>query len=282
MATFDIATLKTITILFIEDEDKTREQEIKVYDKLFKKVYAAKDGLEALDILKEYKDTIDIVITDINMPKMDGFEFIEELNKISEIPVIVTSAYNDPEYLKQAISLGVKEYVIKPITINKIIQYIEKNVVEYRLDKKTKTITKTLMEKSKICEKELEAFINDNKKCMQDLEVSKGIIDKYVPTIIIDKQGIIIEYSNKLLKLLKYEEDELLGKNIESLRDKDHKNVTFQKLMLEAIYKKAAITTTYKLKTKEGKSIEFEIYLTLSYNEEQLVDRYTLYLDPKV
>ena len=282
MATFDIATLKTITILFIEDEEKTREQEIKVYEKLFKKVFAAKDGLEALSILKENKDIIDIVVTDINMPNMDGFEFIQELNKISTIPVIVTSAYNDPEYLKKAISLGVKEYIIKPITINKIVQYIEKNVNEYRLNKKTKDVTKVLIEKSKNYEKELKTFINDHKKCLQDLEIYKSIVDKYVPTIVIDKQGNIIEYSNKLIRLLKYEKDELLGKNIEILRDKNCNNVTFQKLMLEAIYKKAAITTTYKLKTKDDKIIDFEIYLTLSYDENQLVDRYTLYLDPKI
>jgi len=281
MATFDIATLKTIIILFIEDEDKTREQELKVYEKLFKKVFAAKDGMEALGILKEHKDIIDIVITDINMPRMDGFEFVEKLKKITEIPVIVTSAYNDTEYLLKAISLGIKEYIIKPVTINKIIQDIEKNVVEYRLEQKTKNVAKILVEKSKAYENELENLIKDNKKCTQDLEVYKSIVDKYVPTVVIDKQGTIIQYSNKLAKLLKYDKDELLGKNIETLRDKKCKNMTFQKLMLEAIYNKAAITTTYILKTKDDKSVEFEVYITLSYDENQLVNRYTLYLDLK-
>jgi len=282
MASFDIATLKTITILFIEDEEDARIQELNVYERLFKKVYSAKDGLEALNIVKENKNSIDIVIADINMPKMDGFEFIKELKKISDIPIIITTAYNDPEYLKKAITYGVKEYMIKPITINKIVQDIEKNVIEYRLEQKRKNISKILLEKSKTYENELENLIKENKKCMQELQIYKSIVDKYVPTITIDKQGVIIEYSNKLTNILKYKKDELLGKNIEILRDPNCKNVTFQKLMLEAIYKKAAITTTYKLKTKQNSAIDFELYMTLSYDENQLVNRFTLYLDPKI
>jgi two-component system, response regulator YesN len=73
----------------------------------------ASNGKQALKIIKE-NSNIDIVITDINMPVMDGLELMEELNKLGyKMPVIVLSAYNDYKLVRQAFKLGAKDYILK-------------------------------------------------------------------------------------------------------------------------------------------------------------------------
>jgi YesN/AraC family two-component response regulator len=111
MATFDIATLRKITLLYVEDEPDLREVESAVYKKIFKTLLEAKNGLEALELFKQHQNEIDVIITDINMPKMDGLTLTKEIKKISNIPIIITSAHSDPKYTTQAIELGVKKYL---------------------------------------------------------------------------------------------------------------------------------------------------------------------------
>ena len=134
MATFDLGTLKTITILYTEDEKEIRERSLKAYSKLFKTVYAAENGEEALEIFLKYKDEIDIIITDINMPKSSGLDLAKKVLEISDVPIIITSAHTNSDYLLEAISIGVKKYEVKPITLNGIVQDIESIVSQYRKD----------------------------------------------------------------------------------------------------------------------------------------------------
>jgi len=106
--------LKSINVLYVEDEIKISKLTIDVLSKFVKSITSATDGEEGLEFFKKNHNSynskdekIDIVITDINMPNMDGLTMIEEINKInSNIPSIIITAFNDNEFLKRSIDLG--------------------------------------------------------------------------------------------------------------------------------------------------------------------------------
>ena len=278
MATFDIATLRTISILYVEDEDALRKQEIKLYSKLFKDVFEAKDGKDALEIFKKNQDKIDIIITDISMPKLSGLELAKEVQKISNVPIIITTAYTHTEYMLDAIDLGIKKYITKPVTINKIIQDIEKVVIQHKKEANIKDIAKNLLSKTKHDSEELNELIKENKKLEKELLHYKQLADKYIATMVTDKNGIILEVSNKLSDFLQYNEDELLGQSLSLLKD-DTSNNSIQKQMLEAIHTKSTIDSNHNFKRKDNTTLNFNVKMVLFYGEDGLVAGYNFYLD---
>lgn len=111
-------------ILIVDDERRERmglERLIKKY-KYPLEIYQAQNGEEALKLFEEMKvngDKIDILLTDIKMPFMTGIELIEQVRKRGYLPFcIIFSAYGEFEYAQNAISLGVIQYLLKPILLD--------------------------------------------------------------------------------------------------------------------------------------------------------------------
>lgn len=112
--------LNELTLLYIEDDNELREQFVRVLKPRFKKVYEAVDGLQALQMYEEH--SIDVMLVDINLPKIDGLEVIERVRKDDKDTfIIVLSAYSDQEKLLKAIKLGLTEYLIKPVPYEKLL-----------------------------------------------------------------------------------------------------------------------------------------------------------------
>ena len=87
--------------------------------------YEASDGIMALDLLSN--EPIDIVITDIKMPKLDGIGLLTELKKRDfNCPVILLSEFTEFEYARQGIILGAFDYIVKPITNDKLKDVLER------------------------------------------------------------------------------------------------------------------------------------------------------------
>jgi len=106
--------LNESSILLAEDEENVRESFKKVLLLYVNEVYAAKNGEEALELYNKYHPNI--IITDVKMPKLNGLELIKKIReKNYEIPIIVTSAYTDQDFLLESIKLSLIEYVVKPI-----------------------------------------------------------------------------------------------------------------------------------------------------------------------
>ncbi len=107
--------LKNKTILLVEDESVIRNNIAMMLKHFFKSVYTAEDGFEGLD---QYETHLpDIVMTDLKMPNMGGFELLEELRKrSSHAYTIIVSAHTDRDLLIQAIHDGVDRYLVKPLT----------------------------------------------------------------------------------------------------------------------------------------------------------------------
>ena len=120
--------LKNLTILYVEDDQFIQENTVITLEMLQINVIKASDGKEGLERFKE-NDNIDLILTDINMPVMNGLDMIEKINEINnDIPLLITTAHQEAEFLIKAIELGVRSYIMKPIDIYKIIEALIKSI----------------------------------------------------------------------------------------------------------------------------------------------------------
>jgi len=130
----NISILKNITILYAEDEKDLREVTHQILKGFTKKQYIAKDGKEGLELFKEHEKEIDLIITDVNMPKLNGLEMVKEIKKINlNIPIIVATAFSNKEYLLEAIDIGIDKYVLKPVDISKLLQVMSQSLLYHEL-----------------------------------------------------------------------------------------------------------------------------------------------------
>lgn len=149
----NIDVLKNITILYAEDEDDLRDVTVSILKTFTKNQLVAKNGKEAYDIFLKHEDEIDLIITDINMPILNGLDFIKQIKEINvDIPVIVTTAFSNKEYLLEAIDIGVDKYVLKPIDITKLLQAMSQSLIYHELkdlytDKLTKLSNRNKLKK---------------------------------------------------------------------------------------------------------------------------------------
>ena len=103
-----------LNILYVEDEEASRRQLSEIFNLLFNTVDTAFDGEDAFE--KYQIKPYDIIITDINMPRMNGLELIEKIKAQNPSQnIIIISAHNNSEYLLQAIEIGVDSFIIKPL-----------------------------------------------------------------------------------------------------------------------------------------------------------------------
>ena len=119
-----IAKIRSLKLLFVEDEKDLIDIISDTLNKLKLNFVTAYDGIEALEVIEKNQD-IDLVITDINMPNMDGLELIENAKaKYPLLKFVVMSAYTEAEYLERAKALGVEDYLLKPFDFIKFIELI--------------------------------------------------------------------------------------------------------------------------------------------------------------
>lgn len=198
---FNKEFLKKLTILFVEDEEIARKQLYKFLSRLFDNVLVANNGLEAYEIYQENRllgTKIDLILSDINMPIMNGIEMLEKIRiHDNDTPVIFATARTESEHLIKAISLGVNHYALKPIDIEDIIEKIEK-----------------------VCEKKYYEKVLQEKTL--ELEEYLKVINN-VATIYKMDENKNITFANKLflesLGFLKIEE--VLGRSFDDIISKD-------------------------------------------------------------
>lgn len=121
--------LSHLNILYIEDEESIRINIEKTLNLLANEIYSADSVEVASKILKTNR--IDIIISDINLPQMNGIDFIKIIRKMdSKIPVIFLSAFTDKDYLLEATKLKLVDYLVKPIDFGTLYEALNKAVQE--------------------------------------------------------------------------------------------------------------------------------------------------------
>ena len=116
--------MDSIKILVVDDESRMRKL---VKDFLSKKGYIvleAGDGEEAVDIFMNNKD-IGLIILDVMMPKMDGWETCKEIRKFSQVPIIMLTAKSDERDELLGFELGIDEYITKPFSPKILVARVE-------------------------------------------------------------------------------------------------------------------------------------------------------------
>lgn len=117
--------LKDKTALYIEDEYDVLKNISELLSHFFGVFHTASDGELGYQTFLDHK--IDVVLVDIELPKMNGIELIKKIRKIhKEIPIIVISAYTKTDYLLESIELKLDQYIVKPLTSKKIHELLEK------------------------------------------------------------------------------------------------------------------------------------------------------------
>ncbi|MHB8100177.1 MAG: response regulator transcription factor [Sulfuricurvum sp.] len=131
---------KDFNILYVEDDEKLLNTTKELFENYFKTVDVASNGTQALEAYIHYKEvngyTYDLLISDINMPQMNGIELSRNvLMHNPDQSIIIISAHNDSNYLLDAIDMGVSGFIIKPIRherLNAILYKISMAIYDHK------------------------------------------------------------------------------------------------------------------------------------------------------
>lgn len=113
-----------LKIVVIEDDEFLLNKIARVLKREIMSVFTFKNPMEALEKIPELSP--DIIVSDINMPEINGIELYKILKDQNiEIPIILASAFSEPEYFIEAIKLKVKNFIVKPIDLDDLIQELK-------------------------------------------------------------------------------------------------------------------------------------------------------------
>ncbi len=123
-----------LRVLIIEDDEFLLKKIGKVLSREISNIYTFKNPIEVLNNIETIKP--DIIISDINMPEMTGIDMYKKLKQLNlNIPIILASAFSEPEYFIEAIKLKVKKFILKPIDLDELLEELkqfEKEIIDTR------------------------------------------------------------------------------------------------------------------------------------------------------
>jgi len=112
------------TLLYVEDEAPIRMVTKMFLEPYFREIFEAEDGEKAFKVYE--KENPDVIITDIEMPKMNGLDFCRKVrDRDKETPIIITTAYTSVEYLLEAVSLKLIKYLGKPLKEEELFESLK-------------------------------------------------------------------------------------------------------------------------------------------------------------
>ncbi len=237
--------LKTLTILYVEDDTSIKNSLGAILSKVFGDVIICSDGDEGLAQFKNYikeNKTIDAIVSDINMPRMNGIDMVKSIREIdSEVPVLFTTAHGESNYLMEAIKLKVAHYALKPIDINELLKQI-----------------------GELCS------IEHNKKLLikKSAEITHyvSIMDDLASIVKIDTQGNIVHVNTLLQTISGYSKEELLKMNIADLF---HQNSTLKNYneLIKTIGDEDSYKGKIKFVSKNGEPFYLNTTILAQYND---------------
>ncbi|MGA1939697.1 EAL domain-containing protein [Arcobacter sp. YIC-310] len=224
-----IENAKNIKVLYAEDEHLTRDTIEDLLNIIFNEVLVAKDGEEALEIFKA-NDDIDLLITDINMPKINGLELLKITKELKpELATIIVSAHSESKFMLNAIKLSVDNFIVKPLDAMQLFDVIKK------------AIEKTVLRKQ-------------NQRNLMILKQYQEITNKSSIISKTDASGVITFVNDNFCEISGYSQEELIGKNHNVVRHPDNPKELFKELWTTIKIKKEPWSGIIKNLAKDGKS----------------------------
>lgn len=195
---------RQLTLLYVEDNDDARIGGLFILEELFGKVIVANDGEEGLKKFQEH--SVDVVMTDVNMPKMNGLEMVNAIRLLNaQTPILILSAYNESGYFIESIRQGVDGYLLKPIDMKQLLETLGR------------VIEKLILKK-------------DRDKLQDLLMQYTDVTDKSAIVCKTDTRGVITYVNDEFCSISGFERDELVGKRHSKIRHSEMGDEFFKEL----------------------------------------------------
>lgn len=257
-----------LDILYVEDDTALLQETSNILEKIFNSVDTASSGAEGL--LKFTQNSYDLVITDIEMPELNGLEMSQKIKEIDpQIPIVVISAYSNSSYLIEAINIGINYYVLKPIllpqllsTLHSVVELIENRRVVFECYQKE--VQESIRESNEklfhamtmaspnpviICDGRYLAFYND---------AFGRLFDESELRLLKDEESQFLHFLEAKISV-----DQLFTSEGEFVEDLDFMNID------------DGVAIKLSLKTKLGTKIYLLIKNTLAIDEEKAMLMFT-------
>jgi PAS domain S-box-containing protein len=223
-----IENTSDIKLLYVEDNVQARIPTLAVLSEFFTNIVVAVDGKDGVTKYNENK--IDLIITDINMPNLDGLDMIEAIRKTNkDIGILLLSAYSDIEYFRRSIQLEVDGYLLKPIDITQFLELMNK-----------------IVEKIEI-RQELKENLNFLEQ-YQSIANQKSMISKT------DLRGVITYANDMFCSVSQYSREELIGKDQNIIRHADNPSSLFKEIWNTIKVQKQTWKGVLRNRAKDGSS----------------------------
>ena len=205
---FNKEFLKTLTVLYVEDDESIRTSLTNIFKKVFAETIVCIDGEDGINKFKHFtqekNSNIHLVISDINMPNKNGLEMVKELRTLNQdIPIMFTTAHGESDYLLESIKFKISYYAIKPINTAELLD----NISEICLSEHNKELVK-----------------QQSNQLIQYMDIINNISAIFK----VNTKGIITQANELLCEISKYTQQELIGMNINELLLSDAIVKTFE------------------------------------------------------
>lgn len=240
--------LKNLNGLYVDDEEDILNFAKISLGNSFNNLFTAYNGAQALEEYEQQiaQGDIQIVISDINMPKMNGIEFVKRVKQINpNTQIILVSGNADSQYLIEAINNGISSFILKPIELNVLLDRIIRLAKEYTNEQIIK---------------------NQH----QELENYIGAIDKVAIISHADLKGNITYANDVFCKVSQYTKEELIGKSHNIVRHPEMPKSAFQD-MWNTIQENKTWTGKVKNKAKDGIAYYTQAYIFPNYDNASKV-----------
>jgi len=231
----------TFNILYIEDDKLTRELTSKVLQQLSTNLIIAEDGLKGFIEFKE--NVIDLIITDLFMPNINGTDFIKMIRDVNnEVPIIVISAHTNSNILEKSINYGIQGCIQKPIAYEALKERIQE-------------IKKETQKKHLIQE-------------YQEITDASAIISK------INKDGIIIYANEQYCQVSGFSKEELIGQTHSLIKSKEKSPQFFNSVWNKIALQKEVWVGILKHKNKSGEIYYLKTTIQPIMNRHGEIDQF--------
>jgi len=219
---------QNLTLLYVEDNQDAREMTTMILEDFFDNIVVAVDGQDGFNKFQENK--IDLVITDINMPKLNGLELCEKIREINnDISLIILSAHNEDNFFMESIKHSVNGYLLKPIDVDQLVNIIYRVIQKYIYMNEAKSNLHLL--------KEYQKATNHS-----------SIVSKT------NLKGIITYVNDSFCQISEYSREELIGKPHNIVRHPDNAASIFEDMWDTIQNKKKIWKGIVRNRTRSGKS----------------------------
>lgn len=264
---------QNFTILYAEDEEWLREEMRVTLERFFKKVLVAEDGKEAFDIYKS--NEVDLIITDINMPNIDGIELIKQIkNSTTDAPpIIVLTAYDDTNNLLELIKLNIDGFLMKPTekenlaeVLFKICSHIEDKILLQKSEQELRDSYEVLHKQNRVLKTKLNQIAKE-KNLLAEKEEAENPENRQEQ----NSSSNIKDLDHDYFKYLEHEDIE----EINELSDEidSYVNLLFRSDKIEDIYiTKLSIACEMYAATLNKYGLFYEVGIELLVFSQDLVE----------